>query len=204
LQVKATEAWLETISWGLIAALGAWLLWRQLAGNTGHAHASPATDDHRGHDHGPDHHAGHQHGPSCTHAHEHDHVHDEHCGHTHMATPDQLQGAWSWSHAWSLAFSIGIRPCTGAIGVLLLSLSLGIVWAGVFATFTMAIGTAITVSALAALAVGSRELAKKIAGGADSPWATTIQRMAAVGGSATVMILGAAFFLASLRGGPPL
>lgn len=121
-----------------------------------------------------------------------------------MATPEQLQGPWNWSHAWALAFSIGIRPCTGALGVLLLSLSLGIWWAGVFATFTMAVGTALTVSALAAMAVGSRELAKKIAGGGDSPWAVTVQQFAAIGGSALVMILGATFFVATLLQGPRL
>ena len=121
-----------------------------------------------------------------------------------MATPDQLQGPWNWSQAWSLAFSIGIRPCTGAIGVLLLSLSLGILWAGIFATFTMAIGTAITVSILAAMAVWSRDLATRVAGGAGSPWAASVQKVAAIGGSACVMILGALFFIASLRGGPPI
>lgn len=121
-----------------------------------------------------------------------------------MATPAQLQGPWSWSHAWSLAFSIGIRPCTGAIGVLLLSLSLGILWAGVFATFTMAIGTALTVSALAAMAVGSRELAKRVAGGSESPWAATVSRAAGIGGSALVMVIGATFFIASLIDGPRL
>ena len=36
-----------------------------------------------------------------------------------MASPAQLQGQWSWPKAWSPALSIGIRPCTGAIGVLI-------------------------------------------------------------------------------------
>ena len=210
IQVKATEAWLETASWGLIALLGAWLLWRQLRvgfGATADGHSHDHGDHH--HDHAQHDHAGHVHGPSCSHApssHENGpaHVHDEHCGHTHMVTPDQLQGAWNWSHAWSLAFSIGIRPCTGAIGVLLLSLSLGIIWAGIFATFTMAVGTAITVSALAAMAVWSRELATRVAGGAESPWAVSVQRLAAIGGSACVMILGILFFIASLRGATPI
>ena len=230
IQIKATENWLETISWGLIGLFGAWLLWRQLGHVSGHDHdshahdhASPAkpagthdhTQDHahvHSHDHGHSHGhardhqhaAGHVHGPACAHAHDAAHVHDEHCGHTHMALPEQLQGEWSWAHALSLAFSIGIRPCTGAIIVLISSIGLGIGWAGVFATFTMAIGTAITVSALAALAVGSRELAARIAGGVDSPWAASVQRAAGIGGAATVMILGLMFFIASLRGGPPL
>ena len=200
LQMKATEAWLETASWALIAVLGAWLLWGQLRTLL----AAPAPAHEHAHGHGHDDHASHVHGPSCARGHEATHVHDEHCGHTHMATPDQLQGPWNWSQAWSLAFSIGIRPCTGAIGVLLLSLSLGILWAGIFATFTMAIGTAITVSILAAMAVWSRDLATRVAGGAGSPWAASVQKVAAIGGSACVMILGALFFIASLRGGPPI
>ena len=199
IQIKSAEAWLETVSWGLIALLGGWLLWGQLrtgvASPTDHAHA---------HRHDARDHAPHVHGPTCSHNEEAAHVHDGHCGHTHVATPDQLQGAWNWRHAWSLAFSIGIRPCTGAIGVLLLSLSLGIVWAGVFATFTMAIGTAITVSLLAAMAVWSRDLAARVAGGTDSPWAASVQKVAAIGGSACVMILGILFFLASLRGASPI
>jgi nickel/cobalt transporter (NicO) family protein len=208
IQVKATEAWLETASWALIALLGAWLLWGQL--RQGFGEPATGTGGTASHDHDHDHathshdHAGHVHGPSCAHGHDAAHVHDEYCGHTHMATPEQLQGPWNWGHAWSLAFSIGIRPCTGAIGVLLLSMSLGILWAGIFATFTMAIGTAITVSALAAMAVWSRELAARVAGGADSPWAASVQRLAAIGGSACVMIIGILFFIASLRGGTPI
>jgi nickel/cobalt transporter (NicO) family protein len=200
IQIKSAEAWLETASWALIALLGGWLLWGQLRKGG----AAPAEDHAHAHSHNDHHHAPHVHGPSCSHGHEPAHVHDEHCGHTHMATPDQLQGPWNWRQAWGLAFSIGIRPCTGAIGVLLLSLSLGIVWAGVFATFTMAIGTAITVSLLAAMAVWSRDLATRVAGGTDSPWAASIQKVAAIGGSACVMILGILFFIASLRGSSPI
>ena len=114
-----------------------------------------------------------------------------------MATPEQLRGPWSWSHAWSMAFSIGIRPCTGAIGVLLFALAAGMFWAGVLATFAMAIGTALTVSALASIAVGSRELAKRVSG-FDTPAAARVQLAAGVAGSALVMMMGLAFFFASL------
>ncbi len=199
IQVRATEAWLETASWALIAGLGAWLLWRQarplLAGS-----AQVHDHTHRGHRHD---HTSHKHDAhhACDVP---GHVHDAHCGHMHMATPDQLQGPWVWRQAWALAFSIGIRPCTGAIGVLLTALALGMFWAGIFATFAMAIGTAITVSALAAVAVGSRDLSTRIAGGANSPWAPIIARTAGIGGSALVLVLGLIFFIASLRGGPPL
>ncbi len=206
LQVRATEGWLETASWGLIALLGAWLLVGQIrkamrptpaAAAHAHSHAHSHAHDHHGHGHPHDHH---HHAP-----HDHEHAADGSCcGHTHMATPEQLQGQWSWSKAWALAFSIGIRPCTGALGVLIFALGMGIFWAGIFATFAMAIGTAITVSALAALAVGSRELAARIGGGADSVWASRVQMAAGIGGSALVMLIGASFFLVSLSGVGPL
>ena len=63
-----------------------------------------------------------------------------------------------------MVFSVGIRPCTGAILVLIFALTQGMFWAGVAATFAMAIGTAITVAALATLALGSRELALRLGG----------------------------------------
>ena len=64
----------------------------------------------------------------------------------------------------AVVFSVGIRPCTGAILVLIFALTQGMFWAGVAATFAMALGTAITVAALATLALGSRELALKLGG----------------------------------------
>ena len=66
----------------------------------------------------------------------------------------------------AVVFSVGVRPCTGAILVLVFALTQGVFWAGVAATFAMAIGTAITVAALATLALGSRELALRLGGGA--------------------------------------
>ena len=63
----------------------------------------------------------------------------------------------------------------------------------------MALGTAITVSVLATMAVGSRELAKRLAGGdGSSKWADRVQLAAGVGGASLVLVVGAAFFVASL------
>ena len=60
-------------------------------------------------------------------------------------------------------FAVGIRPCSGAILVLVFALAQGLFWAGAAATFVMGIGTAITVAAIATLAVGARGVAAKIA-----------------------------------------
>ena len=119
-----------------------------------------------------------------------------------MPEPSQLEGPWSWPKAISLALTVGIRPCSGAILVLLFAMSQGLLWAGVFATFVMSLGTALTVSALAALAVGSREAALRWAG-RDSQWASRLQTGVGIVGALLVVVLGAAGFLASLRGPAP-
>ena len=147
------------------------------------------------HDHARDNHA-HAHSHSQTHTHAHDAA-CEACA--HLPAPQQLQGDWSWRRAFALAFAVGIRPCTGAILVLVFAIGQGLWWAGVFSTLAMALGTAITVSALAALAVGSRELAKRIAGSSGtSKWADRVQIAAGLGGASLVLVLGLVFFVASL------
>lgn len=213
--MKSTEAWLQTVSWGFVALVGAWLLYTQLkaawprpaaAGNHGHGHGhghdhAHGHDHHDGHHH-DHHHHDHNHGHGHTHAH-HDHVHAADgscCGHAHMPDPSQLQGPWSWRQAFAIALAVGIRPCTGAILVLVFAISQGLMWAGVFATFAMAIGTAITVSALAALAVGSRELAMRLGGGAESVWGARVRTAAGIGGAGLVLGLGLVLMVGSLQG----
>lgn len=198
LDIKATEGWIETLSWGLVTLIGIWLLYTQvkavLAGWQRDATTAGVRHDDLYRHHAS--HAGHDH------THHHHHGDDCGCGHAHMPTPDQLTGAWSWPKALAVAFSVGIRPCTGAIIVLVFAISQGLMWAGVFATFAMALGTAITVSALAALAVGSRQLATRLAG-EDSPWGWRIERAAGLGGAVLVTALGAVFFMGSLQPAAP-
>ena len=97
-----------------------------------------------------------------------------------------------------LALSVGIRPCSGAILLLIFALSQGMLWAGVVGTFAMALGTAITVSLLATLAVTSRDWAAK-ASGPGSAWADRLLTAAGFIGAGLVFVLGAAFFIGSLR-----
>jgi nickel/cobalt exporter len=59
--------------------------------------------------------------------------------------------------------AVGLRPCSGAIIVLVFALAQGLFWIGVASTFVMGLGTAITVAAIATLAVGARGLAGKLA-----------------------------------------
>ncbi|MBL8845754.1 MAG: nickel/cobalt transporter [Hyphomicrobium zavarzinii] len=234
LEINAAEKWIETVSWGFVALIGAWLLWGQLGAllkrrsaaavataSHHHDHAQPHAHAHEhahgscgcGHDH--DHNHGARHAHSHGRAHEHDHhAHEGHshaadgscCDHAHIPDPSQLQGSLPWTKALAIAFSVGIRPCTGAILVMIFALSQGLLIAGIFSAFAMAFGTAITVSVLASLAVGSRELAKRMAGGGESRLAGAVATGAGLIGSALVFLMGASFFVSSLGGGaaPPL
>ena len=216
LKISATERWIETISWGFVALIGIWLLYGQLGALIRRRAEPTAVVHHHPRVHAQAHDPAPGHGGGCgcgsdhghTHTHAHGPIHEPHvhaadgscCGHAHMPDPGQLEGTMSWRKAIAIALSVGIRPCTGAILVLIFSLSQGILIAGIFATFAMALGTAITVSALASLAVGSRELAVRMAGG-ESRLAGAVATGAGLFGSTLVFLMGAAFFVASLHGG---
>ncbi|MBA4132213.1 MAG: nickel transporter [Hyphomicrobium sp.] len=209
MEMSAAERWIETISWAFVAAVGAWLLVGQVRQILARRSRAPAVKTHT---HArapaaaaPDHTHVHTHDCGCDHHHHeaqshnhHAHDHDDCCGHAHMPDPSQLQGDMTWGKALAIAFSVGIRPCTGAILVLVFALSQGLLWAGVFATFAMAIGTAITVSVLATLAVGSRDLAARF-GGEESGWATLVADSAGLIGASLVLLMGAVFFMGSLQ-----
>lgn len=196
--MRAAENWVETVSWALVAMLGLFLIFRQVRGwvrdwsarDAAHAqvHGGPASG------------AAHHHHDQ--HDHHHTHSEDCGCGHAHIPSPDQLKGAWSWKKALPLALTVGIRPCSGAILILIFALSQGVLWAGVLATIAMALGTAITVSMLAVLAVGSRDWAARLPG-SGSVWAGRIHTATAFAGSFLVFALGTAFFFASLKAASP-
>ena len=63
----------------------------------------------------------------------------------------------------SAIVAVGMRPCSGAIIVLVFALAQGLFWAGIVSTFVMGFGTAITVAAIATLAVGAKALARRVA-----------------------------------------
>jgi ABC-type nickel/cobalt efflux system permease component RcnA len=85
------------------------------------------------------------------------------CGHVHAPDPNTLGETFSWRSAAATIFAAGARPCSGAILVLVFALAQGIFLAGIGATLAMALGTAITTGALAALAVFAKDVALRFA-----------------------------------------
>jgi len=144
----------ELISYALIAGFGLYMLYGFISGKacdhhhhgpTGHAH-----DAHGHHDHGH---------TTAVHRHDHAHAHDHAHNHAHDHAPDRSTArleqvaaaerlpAMIW-RMLPIAVIAGLRPCTGAILVLLFALANGVYFLGVISTFAMAVGVAITVSLL--------------------------------------------------------
>ncbi|WP_185983649.1 nickel/cobalt transporter [Aureimonas mangrovi] len=118
------------------------------------------------------------------------------CGRSHIADPAMLGGErLGLRSATSAVIAVGLRPCSGAIVVLTFSLVNGLYLAGVLSVFAMAAGTAITVSALAALAVFSKGAALRFGSGR----ARLVQDVIEVAGASLLMLLGLALLIGSLR-----
>ena len=224
--VSMTDAthFLEIASYALITAFGLWLLWRKagprVAALVGRAPvrslsaagvpaAVAARVEHRhhahdGHYHDHDHH-GHAHHDHVHHGHDHHHHHHHHgpgevcetCGHSHAPDPAMLAGKdFDWRTAWAAVAAVGVRPCTGALIVLSFSFLHGLIFGGIVSVMAMALGTAITVSALATVAVTAKNWAVAFAG--DGRMGNHIHAAIEIAGAALVFVLGLTLLTASL------
>ena len=137
--------YIEIVAYSLIIVIGLQLLWRK-----GRAFMAAWRSQWHHHDH----------------HHDHDH-HDHHhlveaCDHLHTPPPADLAGPGGWRRGLAAIVAVGLRPCSGAILVLIFALAQGIFWAGIGATLLIGLGTAITVAVIATLAVGARGLAGRL------------------------------------------
>jgi nickel/cobalt exporter len=171
------ERTIEIASYALIAAFGARLVWTKGGGfiralqRPQPALAMAAAAHRHGHDH------------------DHAHVHDEHCGHSHGPVPGELAGPGGWRRGFGAIFAVGLRPCSGAILVLVFALAQGLFWAGVAATFVMGFGTAITVAAIAVVAVSAKDLARRLSGAREGG-AALFMRGVEFGAAGLVLLFG--------------
>jgi nickel/cobalt exporter len=153
--------YVEIISYSLITLLGLRLLW--VKGRVAIASFRELQAEHEYFQHAHAHAHGHSHHHHHGHAHHDDDQHDDHCGHSHGPEPRDIAGPGGWQRGLTAIIAVGLRPCSGAILVLVFALAQGIFWAGVGATFLMGLGTAITVTAIATIAVGAQGWARKLA-----------------------------------------
>jgi nickel/cobalt exporter len=111
------------------------------------------------------------------------------CDHMHLPPPERLEQISGLRDMAVIAMGAGIRPCAGAILILVLALTQHMLWAGVAATLAMALGTAVTTSAIAALAVYAKQLALRLAGGRRARGAILVAGLE-LAAAAFVLILG--------------
>lgn len=115
------------------------------------------------------------------------------CGSMHGPDRHALETPMSWRALAGVVVSIGIRPCTGAILVLLVAHAMGMQFIGIASVLAMSVGTAAATSALAALTVYVRQAAWRLMTRQRRTSATvgvTVDLLALCGG-VLVFVLGA-------------
>lgn len=177
LALQETVKSFETLSYALVTGLGFWLVYakaiqpylaqRRTAAAIDHVHVAGADG-------------------SC-----------DACGHVHAPSPAMLAEPLTPARAASIILAIGLRPCSGALIVLVFALSQGMVLAGIASTFAMALGTGITVALLALLAVGAKGLAARLAG-SEGVWPDRIHRGIEILAALLVLVIGGTLLIANL------
>ncbi|MCE8508241.1 hypothetical protein KBY28_07240 [Ruegeria pomeroyi] len=163
--VGVTERVMAPASYAAIALIGCWLVWRGVRRLVA---ARQPTHEHHHHD-----------GETCS-----------HCGHKHGPSLSEVEQIGTLREALALIASIAIRPCTGALFVLILTWQMGIALAGIAGTFAMALGTA---SVTVGVGLASAGLRGGVLGAA-SAW-----RFAGV--ALPIVELAAGLVVATLAGG---
>lgn len=164
---KETLGPLALVSAGLITAMGAWMLVTSVRRLIGRLRTGGAQE--------PDH--------AC-------------CGHDHHVHAAPAGEHHTWSKAGAIVAAVGLRPCSGAVFVLLFANTIGLYAAGVWSTLAMAVGTGITVSALAVFTLWSKRAAVRVAG-MKAGWIDWIYTILGVGGGLAVLGLGVILLLAA-------
>jgi len=180
---------LTPLSYGVIAMIGVVLIWR--GGRALWRYMLPAapSDTYRGAHNAHDHdHAGHHHhheGEECG------------CGHKHGPTVDEVANLRGWRDTLALILGIAIRPCTGAVIVLVIAWQTGLHALGIAAVVAMALGTGAFTAMVALASVSLREASFSVSGGTAarlSVIAPTLQILA----GAIVLMLSLGLLAASL------
>ena len=152
------EQVLAPASYGAIAMVGVWLAWRGLRRVRSVRAAAPVAEDGTCHS----------------------------CGHVHGPSVEQVASLTSWWDAVVIVVSVAMRPCTGAVFLLILCFGLGIPLAGIIGAMVMGLGTASVTVLVAILAVGTRRSA--LAGWSGSGAVRAIALIEIVAGAVIAVI----------------
>ena len=170
-QIFDQAAILEIASYGLIMLVGLWAAWGVISGRVCCEHGDEKSQ----------------------HVHEHNHEHDGPCDH-HRHAPSSLPPKAGRGELWAVLSTgavVGLRPCSGAILVLLFTLANGIFPVGILSTFVMGIGVAITVSVVSLTTLGLHHGLSKLGQGRYAVLAQRLRQAAALAGAMVITLFGA-------------
>jgi nickel/cobalt transporter (NicO) family protein len=172
--------YVEAASNLLIAGVGLYIVYGGIIGRgCSHAHGADAPHAH-------------VHTEACAH---HDHAHHGHA-HRHAEAPPPVTA--NFGSMLAAAFASGIRPCTGAILVLLFTLSHGIFGIGMLAAFTMAFGVFLVLAAIGIGVIFARNRAGRVSA-KNQRLANFAHRAAGIAGGGVIVAFGGLLFFASLK-----
>ncbi len=196
------------LSFAAIGCVGLWLalrgargLWRFRAGVVADAHSHAPAHNHAHDQHAHytaaahDRHHFHSHDHAQNHAHTASHTCAT-CGHSHAPDPAALAQATGPREVAALILAVAIRPCTGALFVLILTAQMQVFWAGIAGTIAMALGTASVTVAVAFASVTLRR--GVLAGVAGSPALALAQPLLELAVGALVAALSVLLVLSAL------
>lgn len=176
-QLHMSSFWLEKASYALVGVLGVLLCWRALKKIRALLRR-----------------------PTFTAFTPH-HVHDERCGcgHQHVPNPEQLQSGNDWRARLMIILSMGMRPCSGAIMVLLFSKVVGVFGWGMASALAMAAGTSLTITSLALLVHSFRTMALKLSGNkAPVLWRQMAWTTLALAGGAILVVAAVVMWVSAV------
>ena len=205
--VGNAERLLMPISFAAMALVGVWIILRGLRMIRSHtpAHVSVDIATDKPHPHIHDH-------AQCGHQDElqpHNHNHNHHAGECaagckHMPTIDETERLESWRDVAALVLSIGIRPCSGALIVLIISWHFGLYVVGALGAVAMAVGTGLIVSLVALFATAVRDTGfLQLSSNGDGLSAVSFGRLQVVAGS-LVVIACLSLMIGSTPGAAPM
>ncbi len=179
-ETETASLWATRISFTLLAIVGLYLLVRAAGALSGTVHqlrheASRTHHDHANHDQSNHDHA--------------DHVRGDSCGCRHLPSAAEIDTVGSRHAAAGVVLAIGLRPCSGAVLVLILAAVMDLIWHGALAVLAMSLGTAITIVVLAIFATKAREWASAVVAHRSPLWALAAGGVGALGG-VLLLLLG--------------
>ena len=166
-QLHLSSYWLEKGSYLLVGVLGL-LLCRRAVSGLRHVLRKPLFKSFTPH---------HVHSATCG------------CGHQHLPSQTQVENADGWHDRLMIVLSMGMRPCSGAIMVLLFSKVIGVFGWGMVSAMAMAAGTALTISMIALFVHSFRQLAVRLGGKRTPPlWRQTGRATLALAGGVLLVV----------------